>query len=394
MHRLIPAEIIAKKRDGAALDSGEWEAFLHGFLRGEVAEYQVAALLMAVWFRGMTPQETRAVTRILMESGELWEWPPDGPVGDKHSTGGVGDKVSLVLAPVAAACGVRVPMVSGRGLAHTGGTLDKLESIPGFRTELARDDFERLLSRVGFAMGGQTGAFAPLDRELYALRDVTGTVESIPLIVSSIMSKKLAEGLDALVLDVKWGDGAFIPERERAEELARAMIAVGEEFGVRTEALLTDMGEPLGRTVGHALEVRESILAMRGEPADPRFAAVTVALTARLLVATGIDPNEESAARRAEAAIAGGDALERFRDCVEAQGGDPRVADDPDRLPAAPVRRTLETLTAGGLAALPARAVGQALVALGGGRRTKDATIDPAVGFELPLNVGDEAPPG
>jgi pyrimidine-nucleoside phosphorylase len=349
---------------------------------------------MAVWFRGMAPEETRAVTRILMDSGERWEWASDGPVGDKHSTGGVGDKVSLVLAPAAAACGVRVPMVSGRGLAHTGGTLDKLESIPGFRTELTRADFERLLARVGFAMGGQTSAFAPLDRELYALRDVTGTVESIPLIVSSIMSKKLAEGLDALVLDVKWGNGAFISERERAEELARAMIAVGEEFGVRTEALLTDMEEPLGRTVGHALEVREAIDMMRGEPSDPRFAAVTVALTARLLVATGIEPDEDAAARRVEAAIAGGDALDRFRACVEAQGGDPRAVDDPELLPTAPVRRTLEAPTAAHLAALPARAVGQALIALGGGRRTKTDAIDPAAGFELLFNIGDEVPRG
>lgn len=349
---------------------------------------------MAVVFRGMTPEETLAVTRILIESGERWTWPEGGPVGDKHSTGGVGDKVSLVLAPVAAACGVRVPMVSGRGLGHTAGTLDKLESIPGFRTDLGKDEFDRLLATVGYAMGGQTADFAPLDRELYALRDVTGTVESIPLIVSSIMSKKIAEGPAALVLDVKWGDGAFLPERERAEELAGAMIRVGAEFGVRTEALLTDMDAPLGRAVGHALEVRESIEVLRGEPADTRLVEVTTQLTARLLVLAGVAADDAQARDRVERALADGAALDRFRANVEAQGGDPRVSDDPDLLPRAPVRRTLEAPRDAWLAALPARAVGRALVDLGGGRRVKGEEIDPAVGFELPLAVGDRADRG
>ena len=350
---------------------------------------------MAIYFQGLTPEETRSLTRVMIESGESWSWPGIGdPVGDKHSTGGVGDKVSLVLAPLAATCGTKVPMVSGRGLGHTGGTLDKLESIPGFDTDLTREEFGRLLRDVGFGMGGQTATFAPLDKDLYALRDVTGTVESIPLIVASILSKKMAEGLDALVLDVKWGDGAFMRERERAEELARALIDVAADFGVATEALLTDMNEPLGRTVGHGLEVREAIEMLRGEAADPRFEEVVVALTARLLVLSGSAADEESARRAVRAAIDDGSALERFRDGIEAQGGDPRVVDDLDRLPVAPVRRTLEAPREAWLARLPAREVGSTLVRLGGGRRRKGDPIDRAVGFELPLSVGDRVAAG
>ena len=355
----------------------------------------MAALLMAVYFQGMTDEETRALTRLMIESGERWDWSHlEGPVGDKHSTGGVGDKVSLVLAPVLAACGIYVPMVSGRGLGHTGGTLDKIESIPGFRTDLGHDEYERLLREVGYAMGGQTGRFAPLDKELYALRDVTGTIESIPLITASIMSKKIAEGLDALVLDVKWGDGAFMRRREDAERLAEKLIGIGGEFGLRTVALLTDMNAPLGRTVGHALEVGEALAMLRGEPSDRRLVEVVEGLAVRLLVASGAAPGEEQAAAGVRQSLESGSALERFRRSVEAQGGDPRVVDEPQRLPRAPVRRELTAPRAGWIQRLPAHAVGEELVEIGGGRRVKGQRIDLAVGFEFLRAVGEPVEKG
>jgi pyrimidine-nucleoside phosphorylase len=358
-----------------------------------VKEYQVAALLMAIYFQGLDPAETQALSRIMMESGERWTWPAEGgPVGDKHSTGGVGDKVSLILAPLCAACGVRVPMVSGRGLGHTAGTLDKLETIPGLRTDLEKDDYDRLLREVGFAMGGQTGTFAPLDRETYALRDVTGTIESIPLITASIMSKKLAEGLDGLVLDVKWGDGAFLRERERAEELARSMIEVGESFGVRTEALLTDMENPLGRTVGHALELKEAVEVLKGR--DPRLLEVTTALAERLLVLTGAAPDEDDARRAVREALEGGAAFEKFVAMVRAQGGDTGPIEDPDRLPQTPCRLEIQASRDAVLARLPARRVGRLLVELGGGRRIKGEEIDRAVGLVFPRAVGDRLAAG
>jgi pyrimidine-nucleoside phosphorylase len=360
-----------------------------------VADYHVSALLMAVFFQGMDREETRALTRIMIESGETWSWEGiEGPVVDKHSTGGVGDKVSIPLAPLAAACGVKVPMVSGRGLAHTGGTLDKLESIPGYRVDLTRDDFERLLREVGYGMGGQTGRFAPLDREIYALRDVTATVESIPLITASIMSKKIAEGVSALVSDVKWGDGAFMRAYEDAEILARGMIEIGSEFGVRVEALLTRMDVPLGRTVGHALEMKESIALLKGEETDERLLDVVTALAARMMVVGGLAESEDGAAGRVAGALSSGAALERFQANVEAQGGDPRVADDASLLPAASVRRDLMAREPGWLAGLPAREVGFALVELGGGRRAKGAKIDRSVGFEFPRRPGERVEAG
>ncbi len=382
--------MIIHKRDGGSLTTEQWAALLTGYRSGEVAEYQIAALLMAVYFQGMTPEETRAVTRIMIESGETWSWPGvDRPVADKHSTGGVGDKVSLVLAPLVAACGVAIPMVSGRGLGHTGGTLDKLESIPGFDTGLSKADFDRLVPEIGYAMGGQTEAFAPLDKELYALRDVTGTVESPPLIVASILSKKIAEGLDALVLDVKWGDGAFMRDREDAESLGRALIEVATEFGVRTEALLTDMNEPLGRCVGHTLEVVESIEMLAGEPVDPRLREVVLGLADRLLVLTGVAGDDAEARRRLESALEEGAALERFSESVAAQGGDADVIAHPARMPTAPVRREIPAPRGAWMSALPARAVGRALIDLGGGRRMKGDEIDRSVGFEFPGTVGD-----
>ena len=350
---------------------------------------------MAIYFRGMSAAETRALTRVMMESGERWTWAAEGgPVGDKHSTGGVGDTVSLILAPLCAACGIRVPMVSGRGLGHTAGTLDKLETIPGLRTDLEKDDYDRLLREVGFAMGGQTATFAPLDRETYALRDVTGTIESIPLITASIMSKKLAEGLDGLILDVKWGDGAFLRERELAEELARSMIEVGESFGVRTEALLTDMEIPLGRTVGHALELKEAVEVLRGDDPEPRLLEVTTALAERLLVLTGAAPGEAEARRAVTGALESGAAFDRLVAVVRAQGGDPAVIEDPDRLPQAPSRLEVRAPGDGFLAGLPAGRVGRLVVELGGGRRVKGEEIDRAVGLVFPRAVGDRLAAG
>ena len=359
-----------------------------------MADYHVSALLMAVFFQGMDAEETSALTRIMVDSGETWSWEDvGGPVVDKHSTGGVGDKASIPLAPIAAACGLKVPMVSGRGLGHTGGTLDKLESIPGYQVRLTKEDFERLLRDVGYGMGGQTGTFAPLDREVYALRDVTATVESIPLITASIMSKKIAEGVSGLVTDVKWGDGAFMVPYEDAEGLARSMIRIGSEFELRVEALMTRMDMPLGRTIGHALEIRESIALLRGEPVDERLRDLVTALAERMLVLGGLAEPSDATSRVAEA-IASGRALELFRANVEAQGGDPRVADDLSLLPSAPCLREVPAPAAGWLVKLPAREVGYALIDLGGGRRTKGAEIDRAVGFELLRRPGEEVARG
>jgi pyrimidine-nucleoside phosphorylase len=385
--------LIAKKRDGGELQPDELAGLLDGYLAGEVPEYQMSALLMAILFRGLTTAELDRWTTKLIDSGERWDFAGvPGPKVDKHSTGGVGDTVSLVLAPLAASLGLKVPMVSGRGLGHTGGTLDKLECIPGLRTDLDRGEFERLLLDVGFAMGGQTASFAPLDRELYALRDVTATVESVPLIAASILSKKVAEGLDALILDVKTGSGAFLREPSAAEELARVMIDLGRRFGLRAEALLTGMEAPLGRAVGHALELREAVDTLRGRgPSD--LVEVTLALTARLLVMTGT-PSEEEARARAAAALEDGSALERFRRWVAAQGGDPRVVDEPGRLPTARVVVEIRAPRAGFVRALDAGEVGLLVLDLGGGRRRKGDAIDPAVGVVLDVTVGGEVARG
>lgn len=392
---MIPSSLIIKKREGGSLTADEWAEFLDAYRDGGVTDDQVSALLMAIYFQGLTDEETSILTRIMIESGERWTWEADPrPIGDKHSTGGVGDTVSLVLAPLAAACGLRVPMVSGRGLGHTSGTLDKMSAIPGYRTNLEKSEFDALLKSVGYAMGGQTERFAPLDRRLYALRDVTGTIDSVSLITASIMSKKIAEGLDALVLDVKWGDGAFMRNRGQAEVLARKMIATGREFGVETEALLTDMDSPLGRTVGHSLEVIEAIDLLKGEAADQRLQAVIEGLAVELLIMTDLESDRKGALDRIREALSSGAALERFVANVEAQGGDSGVVDDPSLMPMANPRQTIEAPTSGWLAALPARAVGETLLEIGGGRRFKTDDVDLGVGFELEYNVGDRVDRG
>ncbi|MBA2565582.1 MAG: thymidine phosphorylase, partial [Gemmatimonadetes bacterium] len=384
----VPA-LIARKRDGAELAPEDIDALLEGYARGDVAEYQMSALLMAICFRGLTDAELDRWTARLIDSGERWEW--SGVPGvrvDKHSTGGVGDKVSLVLGPVVAELGLQVPMIAGRGLGHTGGTIDKVESIPGLRTALDREDCGRLLAEVGFAIGSQTARLAPLDGELYALRDVTATVESVPLIAASIVAKKVAEGLDALVLDVKVGTGAFLPEQDAASELAERMVDLAARLGLPAEAVLTRMDEPLGSAIGNALEVREAVETLRGNgPSD--VVEITAELGARMLVLADSKSDIPRARERVASVLSGGAALERFRRWVAAQGGDPRVVDEPERLPAAPVRTEALAAADGYLQSLDAREIGLLVVELGGGRTRKGDSVDPSVGVVLDRKPGD-----
>jgi pyrimidine-nucleoside phosphorylase len=349
---------------------------------------------MAILLRGMTPEETTALTDAMVHSGvrvDLRDIP--GTKVDKHSTGGVGDKTSLILAPLAVACGLVVPMMSGRGLGHTGGTLDKLESIPGFRVGLSLEEMKAALRAVGCAMIGQTSQIAPADKKLYALRDVTGTVESIPLISASIMSKKIAEGIDALVLDVKTGSGAFMKTERASRRLAESLVSIGNASGVLTEAVITDMDVPLGRAVGNALEVIECIEVLKGRgPAD--LVDVSVDLTARMLVVGGAAPTHAAADVRVRQAVASGDGLERFRRIIEHQGGDPCVLDDYGRLPSAPGRHRIAAPQRGFVTYIDAELVGRASVVLGAGRDTVDATIDPGVGIMITATEGDAVDAG
>src|SRR5690349_6398947 len=331
---VIPA-LIEHKRDGGALSAEQWSGLIRAYVAGQVPDYQMSALLMAIYFRGLTPAELAALTDTMIDSGDRLRF--DGlprPVADKHSTGGVGDKISLLLAPMVASCGVAVPMMSGRGLGHTGGTLDKLESIPGFRTNLTLREAKAQIERLGCAMLGQTPEIAPADKKLYALRDVTGTVESIPLISASIMSKKLAEGLNGLVLDVKTGSGAFLPEVSQAIELARTMIAIGKTRGCPTGVLLTAMDCPLGRACGNALEVEEAIEAIRGE-GPPDLMEVTYALGTEMLLVIVAAQKPQDARKQLEKSVTSGSALDKLGQIIECQGGDGAVIDSPDRLPQA-----------------------------------------------------------
>jgi pyrimidine-nucleoside phosphorylase len=391
---ILPARLIARKRDGAALAADEWRVLVAWYTDGRVPDYQMAALLMAAYFQGLEPAELDALTDAMLASGARLAF-GDGvpPRVDKHSTGGVGDKVSLALAPLVAACGAAVPMISGRGLGHTGGTLDKLEAIPGFRTRLTLDEARRQVERIGCVMLGQTADIVPADRKLYALRDATGTVESIPLIAASIMSKKLAEGLDALVLDVKHGSGAFLPERGRGIELARTMITLGAARGCPTVALLTAMDRPLGFACGNALEAEEAFLLLRGEgPADLR--TITLALGAEMLVAAGVARDRDDATQRVERALVSGAAAARARALVEAQGGNPAVVDDPAALPQASRREPWIAPRDGYVRRVEPRAIGWAVVEMGGGRRVMAEEIDPSVGFVITAKPGDRVARG
>jgi pyrimidine-nucleoside phosphorylase len=386
---LRAVDIILQKRDGAELSREQISFFVARYTAGEIPEYQAAALAMAILFKGMNAAETQALTEAMMRSGEVLDLSDlPGPRADKHSTGGVGDKTSLVLAPLAAACGVYVPMISGRGLGHTGGTLDKLESIPGFRVRLSLAEFRSVLRNAGLALIGQTPEIAPADRKLYALRDVTGTVESRPLIAASIMSKKLAEGVDALILDVKTGDGAFMKAFDDSRALAEAMVAIGRGMGRKVAALITDMEQPLGRTVGNALEVQECVETLKGRgPKD--LESLSLELAAWMLSLSGAAPSLEAARGKVRDALDSGAGLRKLQQVVELQGGDPRVCDDPALLPRA--RRTLELRAPsdGRVARIACRAVGQAAMLLGAGRETVDSRIDPAVGLVLHKKVGD-----
>jgi pyrimidine-nucleoside phosphorylase len=391
---MIVPRLIERKRDGHSLTPDEWRDLIAGYVRGEVADYQMSALAMAVVFRGLAPEELEALTEAMLNSGarlDFGDW--EVPRADKHSIGGVGDKTSLVLAPLLASAGVAVPMISGRGLGHTGGTLDKLEAIPGFRTNLSLGEAMAQVRRLGCVMLGQTPEIVPADRKLYALRDVTGTVESVPLISASIMSKKLAEGLHGLVLDIKTGSGAFITDPAGSVLLARTMIGLGEARGCRTVALLTAMDRPLGVACGNALETLEAIEGLKGNgPAD--MMAVTLALGVEMLLVAGVARERDAARGTLERLIASGAALERFRQLVEAQGGDAGVIDDPSRLPSAPVVRGYPAARSGVVVRVEPRAIGEAIVALGGGRLRSEDRIDPAVGFRVLAKPGDRVEAG
>jgi pyrimidine-nucleoside phosphorylase len=382
-------DIILSKRDGRPLSRDEIRFFVDGVTAGTLPDYQASALLMAILLRGMTAEETALLTDAMVHSGvrvDLRDIP--GVKVDKHSTGGVGDKTSLVLAPLAAACGVRVPMMSGRGLGHTGGTLDKLEAIPGFRVNLSLEEMKAALSTIGCAMIGQTAQIAPADRKLYALRDVTGTVESIPLISASIMSKKIAEGIDALVLDVKTGSGAFMKTEADSRRLAESLVAIGNASGVQTEAIITAMESPLGRAVGNAVEVIECLEVLKGGgPQD--LIDVSVELTARMLVLGRVADDLPAATQTVRRAIASGAGLERFRQIIELQGGDPRVVDDYQRLPHVADRHIVTAGRDGFVTALNAELVGRASVALGAGRDRVEDPVDPAVGIMVIAKPGE-----
>jgi pyrimidine-nucleoside phosphorylase len=383
---MIPAEIIARKRDGLPLSEAAIADFVAGFTRGEIADYQMAALAMAIFLRGMDRNETVALTRQMLASGEVLSWTTSVPKVDKHSTGGLGDKTSLILAPLLACCDLQVPMISGRALGITGGTLDKLEAIPGFRTDLTLAEIQSQTERLGCVICGATAELAPADRKLYALRDVTATVESIPLITASILSKKLAESLDSLVLDVKFGSGAFMRDIGRARQLAQTLVSVSRQMGVKTSALLTDMNQPLGRMVGNAVEVHEAVAVLQGGgPADVR--ELVCALGAELLVAERVAPDRAAAQRRLKTLLDDGQAFERFARLVAAQHG---------HLPAVAPAAAHEIVAphAGIVVSIDGELLGQAIIQLGGGRRLMTDRVDPAVGLEMVVRLGQRVERG
>jgi pyrimidine-nucleoside phosphorylase len=389
-----PQEIIARKRDGGDLSATQIRAFIAGICDGSWADYQISALVMAMFTRGLDELETETLVREMLNSGESLDFSEISlPKADKHSTGGVGDKTSLLIAPVVAACGVAVPMISGRGLGHTGGTLDKLESIPGYNVSLSKAEFRAVIEKCGFAMAGQTAEIAPADKKLYAIRDATATVPYIPLIVASIMSKKLAEGLNALVLDVKTGNGAFMQTLEESRKLAEAMVRTGEKFAVRTEAVVSDMSEPLGQYVGNAVEVYECIKILRDE-AEPQMAQTTelsIELAARMLKLTDVCAGIEEAKEMALEKLSNGAALDKFKQNCNDQGGDVSVFDEPEKL----LDRTIEQFEiksdrGGFVGSVDALTIGEAVVEIGGGRAFADDKIDNAVGFRCNLKTGDK----
>ena len=388
-------ELIAKKRDGEALSTEEIGFMIDGYVRGEIPDYQMSAMCMAILFRGMDDREILDLTMSMMHSGETLDLSPiRGVKADKHSTGGVGDKTSLVLCPMVAACGVKIAKMSGRGLGHTGGTIDKLESFPGFVTGISEERFFENVNCIGIAIAGQTAEVCPADKKLYALRDVTGTVPSIPLIVSSIMSKKLAAGADVIVLDVKCGSGAFMKTAEQARELAEGLTRVGRLAGRKCAAVITDMDEPLGYAVGNALEVKEAIDVLAGRTEAGELKELCLTLGANMLTLSGLAANEAEAREKLEATIADGSALKKLAEMVEAQYGDSRAVYDTSLLPEAAFKREVLSAEGGYVAHIEAEDVGLVSMHLGGGRVTKDSAIDLSVGVVLHKKVGDRVEPG
>ncbi|MEO6391173.1 MAG: thymidine phosphorylase [Pyrinomonadaceae bacterium] len=393
-----PQEIIKTKRDGGELTPDQVASFVRGITTGEWADYQASALLMAFFLNGLSDNEQSLLTREMLNSGEILDWTGiTQPISDKHSTGGVGDKTSLLIAPLAAACGLSVPMISGRGLGHTGGTLDKLESIPNYRVRLMVPEFRSIMEKNGFAMMGQTETIAPADRKLYSLRDATATVEAIPLIVASIMSKKLAANLGSLVLDVKTGSGAFMPEESQSRKLAQELVKTGTTFGVKTQALITDMNQPLGHAVGHAHEVVECIEALRGEANEKAAPMVelSIELTARMVLMGGVESTPEAARARVTTALESGAGLERFRRNVEQQGGDPSVCDNPRQLLDLNLLEVrVESPRDGYIQAIQTNEVGYAVSAIGGGRGRVEDLIDHSIGYLAEATLGAQVKTG
>jgi len=395
---LRPQDVIRKKRDGKSLSREEIGFFIDGVTSGKVADYQISALLMAIYLNGMNDEEQQALTESMLNSGNILDFSDiPKPKADKHSTGGVGDKTSLIIAPMVAACGVCVPMISGRGLGHTGGTLDKLESIPGYRVDLSTSEFRKTLEQVGYAMAGQTAEIAPADKKMYALRDATSTVEAIPLIVASIISKKGAAGLGAMVIDVKIGNGAFMRDESGAQALAHALVRTGNSCGIKTRALLTDMNQPLGRAVGNSIEVEECINLLRGEfdeGARPVL-DLSIELSAQMLVLADVEKTVDSARKRLQAVILSGAALECFRKNIIAQGGDARVCDSPAKfLPLVRESVKVESPRSGYIKNVDTAEIGHAIAAIGGGRVRIEDVIDPTVGFVAERKIGDRIAPG
>ena len=393
-----PQDVIRKKRDGQSLSREEIEFFIGGITSGRVADNQGSALLMAVYLNGMDQAEQQALTEAMLNSGNILDFTDiPKPKADKHSTGGVGDKTSIIIAPLVAACGVCVPMISGRGLGHTGGTLDKLESIPGYRVALSATEFKKVLDQVGYAMAGQTAELAPADKKMYALRDATATVEAIPLIVASIISKKGAAGLDAMIIDVKVGNGAFMRDEDRAEALAHALVSTGNSCGIKTRALLTDMNQPLGGAVGNSLEVLECIQILRGEANEAARPVLDLSmeLCAHMLVLANVDQTLEAAHERLDNVLQSGQALECLQSNIAAQGGDPRVCDAPQHfLPLVSETVKVESPRSGFITRVDTTEIGHAIAAIGGGRVRIEDTVDPTVGFTSELKLGDEVRTG
>ena len=387
-------ELIRKKRDGASLSSTELQFMIGGFVEGAIPEYQMSSFLMATYFRGMTPEETREFTRLMLHSGEVIDLSKiPGVKVDKHSTGGVGDKISLPLAPIVAACGVSVPMISGRGLGHTGGTLDKLESIPGFNTSLSIGEYKKVIAEVGAVMIGQTKEIAPADKKMYALRDVTATVESIPLIAGSIMSKKLAEGIDALVLDVKTGRGAFMPTYDRAAALATALVGIGNSFGKKTVGFITAMEQPLGSMIGNWLEVVESVECLRGKDV-PDVMELTYVLGGAMVMLGGKAQSLKEGMERCKEVVKNGKAYEKFLQLVKRQGGDVSFIEHLEKYPRSKYSGEIKSLHSGFVARIDSLELGLTGIDLGGGRTKVDDVIDPKAGIRLTKKVGDAVSAG